>query len=334
STTDPTTGDTSTTTDGPGDAWLYTEGNHIYTGNGELWRARGANIHDTRSCNACTWGPPDVDEVKRRVDALVDDWGANFMRLTLESYAAAEGRVHWASFADDADYLADIVEIVDYIGTKPDTWVMVSMWVDPSFTDMGWPSAETAARWELLTAAFADDPHVLFGLVNEPQANFNGDLDGQVWTAMNDTVAAIRAAETSAGGGSHIIAVQGTRAWARVLDYYVDHPITAGDGANVAYETHIYNPEEDFDQLLVGPAETLPVIIGEFGPGQGMELSDTAALMDLATSLDVPHLAWTFHMRCAPNLLVDNSGGGCGVDMPLMPTEWGTQLRDRLLAPW
>ena len=31
---------------------------------------------------------------------------------------------------------------------------------------------------------------------------------------------------------------QGTRAWARPLEYYVTHPITAGDGFNVVYETH------------------------------------------------------------------------------------------------
>jgi hypothetical protein len=55
---------------------------------------------------------------------------------------------------------------------------------------------------------------------------------------MNDAVAAIRAAEIKRGFAPHLVAVQGTRAWARTLDYYVDHPITAGNGANVVYETH------------------------------------------------------------------------------------------------
>ena len=68
-----------------------------------------------------------MGDVERRIDALVDDWGANFMRLSLESYADAEGRVHWASFAKDGEYLDDIVEIVNYIGTKPNTWVLSSL---------------------------------------------------------------------------------------------------------------------------------------------------------------------------------------------------------------
>src|SRR5690606_26028143 len=105
-----------------------------YADSGEAFRGRGANIHETRSCNACTWTDPNLDEVKRRIDALVDDWGANFMRLLLESYDTSEGRAHFASPAEDAAYLGEIVEIVDYIGTKPGVYVLVSLWIDPSFT--------------------------------------------------------------------------------------------------------------------------------------------------------------------------------------------------------
>ena len=56
--------------------------------------------------------------------------------------------------------------------------------------------------------------------------------------------------------------------------------------------------------------------------------------MDLAVELEVPHLAWTFHMRCPPNLLVDYSEGGCGVDMELEPTTWGVLLQDHLSGTW
>jgi hypothetical protein len=35
-------------------------------------------------------------------------------------------------------------------------------------------------------------------------------------------------------------------------------------------------------------------------------------------------------MRCPPNLIEENSGGGCGVGMVLTPTPWGIQLRDQL----
>jgi hypothetical protein len=67
-----------------------------------------------------------------------------------------------------------------------------------------------------------------------------------------------------------------------------------------------------------------------------MTEADCTNLMDAAQTAEVPHLAWTFHPRCPPNLLVDNTSvdGGCGVGMPLQPTSWGTLLKDRLAIPW
>ena len=210
--------------------WLYTEGNHIYI-DGAVFHGRGANLHDTRSCWACAWAAPNPDEVKRRLDELLDSWGANFVRLALESYASPEsGMVQWQNVLDDPEYLADIVEIVDHIGSKSGKYVLLSLWVDGSFTDLGWPAAETRQEWEKLAETFRDSPHVMFGLVNEPQENWNGNLDAQVWDAMNSTVQAIRDVEDGFGTPHHVITVQGTRAWARNLDYYVTHPHHRGWG--------------------------------------------------------------------------------------------------------
>lgn len=310
--------------------WLHTQANRIYLQE-QIWVGRGANIHDARSCNACTWQPSDVGEVKRRIDELVDVWGADFIRLALESYSSPEGRVQWQTFLFDQQYLADIKEIVAHIGQKPDTYVLLSLWCDPSFSDQGLPTAETISAWELLASQFIEDPHVLFGLVNEPQGNYSGYDNQQRWEALNNTAAAIRNVETANNGQFHIIAVQGLGGWARFLDYYIDHPITAGDGRNIAYEVHVYDDQTLFEDRFVTPSQTLPVIIGEFGPVNGfMTMDDCTALMTQASQLNIPHLAWTFHMRCAPNLLVDNSNWGCGSGMELQPTDWGRLLQTHL----
>jgi hypothetical protein len=324
---------------GPGPAgWLRVSGNRILR-DGAPWRARGANVQDTRGCNACTYEAPHPEEVMRRIDTLVDGWGANFVRLCLESYASAEGRVQWRGVLDDPEYLADVRTIVDHVGSKPGVCVLLSVQVDPTFTKTGagvaagWPTEATIAIWRKLAGTFAHDPHVLFGVANEPQANQDGSLDGACWTAMSRAVATIREAERSAGGGEHVVAVQGTRLWARRLDHYVDHPMQPG--SNVVYETHVYNPASDFDALFVAPSRTLPVIIGEFGPLEGsMRLADCQALMARARALDIPHLGWTFHMRCPPNMLVDHSGNGCGAGMPLEPTAWGRVMQEGLRASW
>ena len=318
-----------------GSGWLEVRGNHILLG-GQPWHGRGANFHDTRSCNACSYQAPDVAEVKRRVDLLVDGWKANFIRLDLESYASPDDgyggtRVHWKGVLDDPGYLADIQAIVDHVASKPGVYVLLALWVDPTFTALGWPSASTLPEWTRLAETFLYQPRVLFGLCNEPQSNFDGKQDAQAWDAMQKAVAAVRSVEDAAGTPHHVITVQGTGGWARYLDYYASHPIP---GDRIAYEVHVYNGQTDFGWLFEEPAATLPVVIGEFGPADGyMTTDDAAALTVRARALEIPHLAWTFHQRCPPNLLVE-TGGGCGVGMPLEPTAWGIQLRDDLARPW
>ncbi len=317
------------------DEWLSVAANRILTPDGQPWRGRGANLPDTRGCTACTWEAPSVAEVKRRLDALVDVWHASFVRLDLESYAAADGKTSWAGVLADAGYLADVQEIVAHAAAKPGVYVLLSLWLDPTFSPQGWPTAATNLELAKLAEAFKDEPRVLFGVANEPAYNFDGAQDADVWSAMNAAVQAIRDAEVAAGSRAHLVAVQGTGAWARRLDYYVTHPITAGGGVNVVYEAHVYDPATTFQARLVTPSQTLPVVVGEFGPAEGyMTATDTAALMETAEANGIPYLAFTFHMRCPPNLLVDTSGGTCGVGMALTPTAWGTQLQSRLATPW
>lgn len=309
-------------------AWLYTQGNHILL-NGKNWHGRGANLHDPRSCSACT-ASPNAAEVNRRMDELVG-WGANFIRLVLEASSLSDLAMN------NATYLSQIQSIIQHAVAKPGVYVMISLWIDPTFTSQGWPSnPATINEWKFLATTFAKEPRVLFGLVNEPQNNYDGSQNAQVWTAMNDTVSAIRTAEQNAGGQAHVVAVQGTGGWARFLDYYVTHPITAGAGKNIAYEVHVYDDASTFPARFQNPQKTIPVIIGEHGPAQGyMTLADCQTLWNSAEQLEIPYLAWTFHMRCPPNLLVDNSGGGCGVNMNLQPTQgWGVPFKQRLSQPW
>ena len=90
-----------------------------------------------------------------------------------------------------------------------------------------------------------------------------------------------------------------------------------------------------FDSLLVSPAQTLPMIIGGFGPSETpprmMTQGDALALIQEAERLNVSWAAWTFHMRCvASAMLVDETNNGCGVGMALRPTEWGMTIQAQL----
>ncbi|MGZ5966435.1 MAG: hypothetical protein ACXWP4_02120, partial [Polyangiales bacterium] len=77
-------------------AWLTVKGNRILLPDGKPFHGRGANLHDTRSCNACTSLDPDEPGLERWADELLDQWKANFVRFDLEAYAADDGyRKQW-----------------------------------------------------------------------------------------------------------------------------------------------------------------------------------------------------------------------------------------------
>jgi hypothetical protein len=347
--------------------WLATSGDHLINPDGSTWIGRGANLHDTRSCGGGTLvgGVPinddaaGVAEVKRRIDVLTDVWKATFIRLALETdHELPPGY----SYTENAAYRNNVIDIVNYIGTKPGVYVLVAIWQDPSLVGPpntnvqygGSPTAATNAILSQLATDFYASPHVLYGVSNEPENNFDPHpWDVEVWTRMNAAVAAIRTAENALGGvNHHIVTVQGTRDWARDLGYYdAAHPITAGGGANVAYETHIYNSPGDFAALLLaapGP-RTIPVIVGEFGPigppgpvdpFHAATVADMQTLINLANANNIPWLAWTFHQYCPPNLIADVPGktwndNSTPVDfhgMPIYPTDFGQLLKDNLLA--
>jgi hypothetical protein len=321
-------------------AGLTVSGNRILTPAGAPFHGRGANLHDTRSCNACTWQQPDVQGLNRWADELIDGWGANFIRFDLEAYPDDGGyRVQWKPVTEDPAYLADIGTAVRHMASKPGVYVMVTVFADPSIKDNNgdydseWPTAATIPVYQALAEELYDVPQVLFALTNEPHGPEQNNPE--LAQRYLDSIDAIRAVEASHGVSEHIVVVQAPQSWARYLDYFVQNPIAR---TNVAYEIHVYNPESDFDGMITQPAQTLPILIGEYGPSQYMSDADVQALWTLAQSLEIPHVAWNFHMRCAPDMLQDTASDGCGLnastgyDFPR--TAWGDLFHDYLATPW
>ena len=304
--------------------WLSVRGNRIVTPDGRRWVGRGANLQDSRSCWACQ--QQNVGEVARRAGVLIDEWGANFIRLTMETHDA------FANVTADPAYLQEIVDLVRAVGQRPNVYVLVALWHDPSLDPKdGFPSPAGHAIWALLADVLADMPQVMFGPCNEPTGH-DGSRDAEVHQRMSDTVEVIRRAERAHGDKRHLIAVQGTYDYGRFTDYYLQHPITAGGGENIVYETHIYNRAEDFEALLA-PAARLPLIIGEFGPRPhiDMTMDDCEALIAQAELKGLSWMGWTFHQQCPPNLIQALGKQRCSIGMPIVPTKpWGEMLRRHL----
>lgn len=322
--------------------WLTTKGNRIVKGDGSPFRGRGANLHDTRSCDACTGQPPNPKGLMAWSDELIDNWRANFIRFNLWAFPNDGGfRLQWKSLVDDPQYYADIQTVVNHMTSKPGVYVMVTLFLDPSMVPQGqphaeWPTEKSLPVYQKLAEAFVDNPRVLFGLMNEPQdpASENAALAD----IFKKAIATIRGVESAKGSPQHIIVAQATQGWSRDLSYWLANPL----GANIAYEVHAYNPPADFDALIVQPSKTLPVLIGEFGYSQYQTIAQARQLMEVAEANEVPWIAWNFHQRCDPNLIQDKGGAGydgcgfkgAGTTYTWPITEWGQAVKDRLAIPW
>jgi hypothetical protein len=322
---------------------LRVEGDRIVHADGRPFHGRGVNLHDTRSCNACSYAPPDPDGVDRWADEVIDGWNANFIRFLLSAKAAPfnEFEQQWVNLVDDPEYLADIVQNVEHMTSKPGVYVLVTLFADPTMKpnnadyDSEWPSSlgDTNTRYAALAEAFGDNPRVLFGLTNEPHTT--PEHQAELAAVYQDAIAAIREVEDARGVPHHIVVVQAPLGWARDLSYFVDNPL---EGDQIAYEVHPYDSSEAFDALLVQPGRALPILIGEYGPALDMTEEDVEALWALAQAEEIPYIAWNFHHRCPPNLLEDTAEDGCGLDpatgYDFPRTAWGDLLHAHLATPW
>ncbi len=318
------------------DGWLQTSGNGFVL-DGEPWAGRGANFHDTRYCGSCAYRDADddlLDETQARAHLLIDTWGVDFVRLNLESRAAApdEDAVHWAGILDDPDYLDDLVTLVDYIGGHDGVFVELAPMTDATFDEDGWPTDTSLDMMSTLVETFVDTPHVLFGLGHQPVSSGDDDALAERFDAL---AAKVREVEDFHGAPHHVIVAPGTDRSGSLLDHYLDHPLTAGDGTDIAYEVHVIDGPDLYEDRVFEPAQELPVIIGFLGPDphgvpDTSTVDDNLALMGMAHDAGIPYAAWTFHWGCGePNLLHDDIGDSCGMGAELTPSDpWGLAFLD------
>lgn len=371
---------------GTANMWLHTHARDMskakdpvpvgfYRQNGTQWLGRGIVIHDTRNCDSCVWRTgPNPTETLRRIDIAVDQYHANYLRLVIESYNAPDQgttggatRVSWNSLLYDEAYLQGIKTIVDYIGTKKNVYVQISMWRDSSLDGSLYPTFDsqnapgtlcdtpafagkptTSCTWKKLATTFRDYPYVMFNVDAEPAGNSDGARDADIWGRLNALVQVIRNVEDAAGTPHHIITVPGTRMWARSLEYFartdssgkaVMHPITVSGGDNIAYQSHPYLRAPQFFGAFVDTAQYLPVVLGEFGPiPTYMDYADVTSAINIAENNKIPYTAWTMHPNCGPASTFTQADGNAihqcdGLHTAsIVPNTWGNFFFKNLQA--
>ena len=320
--------------------WLYTSGSKIYVSGGSTttpWVGRGVNIDDLFFCghNYQLTDSGAEATYQAMLSGLMTDWKPTFLRLSL-GMASYPTEPSWTT--NPAQYKTPMTNIINTIGTHPNTYVLVSLrshasmiLQDTTHGDAeatGIPSDSTTspnkttyptgtdAMYIALVDTFANSSFVLFGLTNEPGGNLRDDT--VIAAAMSHAVGVIRAEEDKLGVPHHVVSVQGNN-WTSSIGYYSTHPIPYD---NVVYEVHGYPPSTASYTYA-----NLPVIIGEYGT---LDSTSAPAFYADLESKKIPNLAWDFepYSNCSPDLIDVNAVPPSS----LTPTDWGKLVKAYLNA--
>jgi hypothetical protein len=182
-------------------------------------------------------------------------------------------------FVTDDAYVTRVEQLIDAAALRGLYVVLDVQWenaerTDPYFlNNLKQPTFglgnTTEAFWHRASGRFSNRDNLLFDIINEPHDVKPEEL-ARGMQKMLDRLAQ-RAPETP-------VVVSGPD-WAHSVDFFRLHPLR---GRNVVYSAHQYlpyDPPEKFQGNFEQAAQSLPVLIGEFGPedaGYTNELIDHA----------------------------------------------------------
>ncbi|MFB6162423.1 MAG: glycoside hydrolase family 5 protein [Halococcoides sp.] len=258
--------------------WLQREGNLLVDQTGQRVTLRGVNVVDPARADSAFWRHPVPQTVEHATDPE-RDWYSRIIRVPVQPGGVAganSGEPEPGSFSKSdletycADLLDPVVEkcaergvycIVDYHRHRTDDYTTQAL------------HEELLLFWETVAPRYADRPHVLYEVYNEPIGPYVGDgqnddramLDDageQTWLKWRETaqpwVDAIRDA------ASDNVVLIGSPRWSQWTWWA---PTNEFSGDNLAYVGHVYTHENlrPLSKYFGEPAADVPVFISEFG---------------------------------------------------------------------
>ncbi len=278
--------------------WLHVEGNKIVNESGDIVVLRGVNIENRE----WIWGSSQSIDFERRAIPIAtrspadgDGWGANVILI-----AVASGPIN----RNNQAYLAALDEIVSIAKAEGAYTLMVYRYGEPNSQQAHFPDQAAEDAMAALAARYANEPAVLYGLQVEPSqpGSIYENLSQQAfWDQVlkprfDTMVAAIHSNNPNA-----LITVPGTQ-WSRKIHWALTNPVV---GENLVYKTHPYDTWNSIQSSyrLDEVAAIYPVMLGEFGPGAFMSMSDVNSLLDFAEQHGMSWVAWLFHQNGCPCLV-------------------------------
>ncbi|WP_226012377.1 cellulase family glycosylhydrolase [Halomicrobium salinisoli] len=310
--------------------WLHRDGKWIRDPSDNEVVLRGLNVPDAKRMNAKEFRP-DADETIERATSAEEGWYTRIVRLPvqpldigghdaggmppvpafdqsqLESYVENHLRPAVDLCAEQGVYC-----IVDYHRHRgqSDEYLYTSDAIDEELTTF----------WETVAPEFAEDPHVLYEVYNEPIAPFQGHYEPNVSVDPTDDEAietwrtwkeaAQPWVDTIREHAPRNLILIGSPRWSQ---WTYQAPNDEFEGDNLAYVGHVYAHENlrPLSEYFGTPAEEVPVFLTEFGWGphgadylKGTAEEEGQDFLDFFEAYENVHWqVWCFDSKWSPAML-------------------------------
>lgn len=271
---------------------LHVEGTHLVDKEGTPVQLRGVSTH------GLGWFPEYVNDSAIR--QLKEEWGCNVVRLAMYT---AEYNGYCTSGDGQKKNLRNIVDTGVRAATEQDMYVIID-WHILSDSNPNTNKEEAKKFFSLMAEQYADNPHVLYEICNEP----NG---GVSWSEIKkyalEVIPVIREHAPEA------VIIVGTPTWSQDVDVAAKDPITEYD--NIMYALHFYaDTHRDGlrDKCRQAVKAGLPIFVTEYGicdaSGNGaINEGEANKWITLLDSYGISHVIWNLSNKAESSSLIKSS---------------------------
>lgn len=271
--------------------WLHVSGNQIVDEQNNPVTLRGVSIlapEHNNECITCN-AKPISEMLSWQMDAALG-WNSRIVRL----------QVTTAKVSDPAKSFATIIDPYVQQAIAKGIYIIVDLHFVSNFDyngSGGITQSQVMAFWNYVAPRYANVPNVIFEVFNEP-------ISPDCWSCWKEFIQPVVTSIRSVAPKNLIL--MGSPQWSTRLNPALADPIAGND---IVYVYHIYPNQGQATAANLDPkfgtaAQTLPVMITEFGWNQDSNYSD-AVTQGSTTGwgapfrqyLDArPHISWTSYI--------------------------------------
>jgi endoglucanase len=246
-----------------------------------------------------------ADISRAEIRTIVEEWGANIIRLPFNQDWVLRGRDGWPAEA----YRTALDRVIRWASSLGAYTLLDLQRLDSERIYGGvrnfvapLPNHQSVELWNVLATRYQDEPAVLYDLFNEPHDRL-----------PDDPYPLNREDGTSYPAGKFRVTMEEWQPWARRLVHAV-HDVNPGalifvggtdwaydlrgmpmEVPNLVYSTHVYPVKGDDWRGAFGDlAASVPVFAGEWG-GQDADIKWGCKLVDYFDTLNIGWTAWSWH---------------------------------------